>query len=496
MQPTVTANTRFAFDLFARLSADDPTANLFFSPYSVSMALVIVAEGARRETAEQMGRVLRFPDSVRNAAADAPSRPWYLAPIHTDLAALNERLTGADRPDPTPLRARIETLRQQLDASNREVKKLERTREWERGMDAQRKSHELALELNRLLSQVDPYELRVANALWGEKTYPFRQSYIDTVGKYYKTGGIFALDFSGNYGPSIDRINAWVEEQTHRRITNLIPKDALSADARGWLRLVVTNAVYFRGQWAEPFPASQTEDDDFSLAVGGKVKVPMMHHDSLDKARYGAFNADGSFFDTPRETPWEDRKSTQQPPQYPASGGFAILELFYKGGDLSIVILVPRAADSLPALEKKLTPSTLDTWLGKLERRTVDVTMPRFRLETTYDMSQTLVSMGMKRAFTNPTQPDGAQFDGMGASQDPRMQLFISRVLHKAFVEVTERGTEAAAATAIAMETEPMMASVPFVPTFKADRPFVFFIRDPKSGSILFLGRVTAPTGA
>jgi serine protease inhibitor len=458
------------------------------------MALVMVAEGARNETADQMGKVLRFPDAFRNFTSDASTRPWNLSPLHSGLAALNERFTGVNRPDLAPLREKIDILRKQLDETNREAEESRQANQWRRHESLARKSQELADKLNELLPQVDQYEIRLANALWGEETYPHLKSYVDTVGIYYKPGGIFSLGFRGNYSRSIDRINAWVEEQTNQRIRNLISKDVLSEEERKRLCLVLTNAVYFRGEWAEIFPATETKDDDFMLAAGGKIEVPMMHC-SMDKSRYGAFDADGSFFDTPREIPYGPGTTpAKQPSRYPAAGGFTILELPYKGDDLSMVIIVPRSADGMPALQKKLTASTFEEWLGKLERRTVDVYLPRFRLDTTYNMSKTLASMGMTRAFVNPLEPAGAQFDGMCASQDPQLKAFISQVLHRAFVEVTEEGTQAAAGTVIMMPPPPAIPEmVPFDPTFRADKPFLFLIRDTTSGSILFLGRMTKP---
>jgi serpin B len=141
-----------------------------------------------------------------------------------------------------------------------------------------------------------------------------------------------------------------------------------------------------------------------------------------------------------------------------------------------------------------LTTANLQTWLDKAEKRAVHVSLPKFKLETKYAMEKVLQARGMVRAFQDPRRPDGAQFDGMSANEDPREKLYISKVLHKAFVEVNEKGTEAAAATAVMMpKEEKAPITVPFVPRFSADRPFVFLIRDVKTGSILFLGSVTNP---
>jgi serine protease inhibitor len=345
--------------------------------------------------------------------------------------------------------------------------------------------------LNKLQSEYGQYELRVANALWGEKTYPFKQSYIDTIHKYYRTGGLFPVDFRHDYEGARKRINAWVEEQTANRIKDLIPANALDAEAQKLLRLVLTNAIYFKGEWAEVFAEGRTKDEDFTLAGGRKVRVPLMHRDDMGAARYAAFRGDGTFFDTPARVPFGkiDEKTV-----YPDESGFTALELPYKGGEVSMLVLLPRSADGLEALEKKLTSENLAAWVGKLRQRSVHVYLPKFKVETEYDLGKTLQGMGMVRAFIDPRAADGAQFDGMTESQDPAQKLYIGKVLHKAFVEVNEKGTEAAAATAVMMPlAEAAPASVPFTPTFRADRPFMFLVRDRQSGSILFLGRVVNP---
>jgi serine protease inhibitor len=258
------------------------------------------------------------------------------------------------------------------------------------------------------------------------------------------------------------------------------------------MRLVLTNAIYFKGEWAEVFAEGQTKDEDFTLAGGRKVCVPLMRRGDMGSARYAAFKGDGSFFDTPARVP---RGAVDEKKVYPDERGFTMLELPYKGGEVSMLVMLPRSADGLEELEKKLTAENLVAWVGKLQHRGVHVLLPKFKVETKYDLGKTLEGMGMARAFKDPRLADGAQFDGMSQSQDPAQKLFISKVLHKAFVEVNEKGTEAAAATAVMM-MRPMSAvgSTPFTPTFRADRPFLFLVRDRQSGSILFLGRMSNPT--
>jgi serine protease inhibitor len=477
----VTANNEMALDLYARLSRENTEESLFFSPYSISNALVIAAEGARGETAEEMGKVLRLPRPLHQAG----DRPWKLEPIHTGLAALNRQFADASRSPPKTVRDRLARLRKDLAEANRQV----RVRE---DIKAAQRARRLADEINNIQARLDRYEVRVANALWGEKTYPFKQSYLDTINKYHGAAA-FPVDFINAPNATRKRINAWVQKQTRDRIKDLIPPRALNKRTR----LVVANAIYFKGRWTEPFQEDQTKQRSFTLAGGKKVKVATMHG-YLSTARYAAFNKDGSFFATPTLV---NPDKPDSKPRYPDSNGFEMLEMPYKGGDISMVVIVPRSADGLPALEKTLTAANLKSRLGKLRARSVEVFLPKYRLESSFDLGRTLKPLGMKRAF-DPGLEDGAQFEGMSKARDPEHQLYISKVLHKAFVEVGEKGTEAAAAAAVIKSekksaVEDCERLVPFTPIFKADKPFLFLIRDQKSGTILFLGRVLEPkTGA
>jgi serine protease inhibitor len=491
----VKSNSDFALDLYARLAGanDNEGKSLFFSPYSVSSALAMCFEGARAETAEQMGKVLRFPQTARRAGEEAARLPWDTALIHEGMAGLNEEFNAGSRPAPKEVQEKIDALRKQLKEANDRAAAAMKADNIRVHNTAAKKAQAVAAELNPLLSKYSQYELRVANALWGEKTYPFKPSYFDTVNKYYKTGGVFPVDFRNDFPGARKKINGWVEEQTHDRIKDLVPD--MPPEVSRAIRLILTNAIYVKGEWAEIFQAAQTKDDDFLLAGGDKVRVPMMRHADMGKGvRYAAFQGDGTFFNTPARV----RIGAADPENvYPDDRGFAVLELPYKGERLSMLVVAPRSADGLPALEKKLNSANLEGWVGKLQQRPVHVFLPKFKLETTYEMGDTLQQMGMKRAFKDPRAADGAQFNGMSQSEDPAQMLYITRVIHKAFVEVNEKGTEAAAATAIIMGVaESAPVTVPFTPTFKADRPFLFLIRDRKTGSVLFLGRMTNPAAA
>jgi serine protease inhibitor len=210
---------------------------------------------------------------------------------------------------------------------------------------------------------------------------------------------------------------------------------------------------------------------------------------------YAAFTGTGEYFATPAKVPANGKSSV---PTYPDDDGFQIVELPYKGGDLAMVVLLPRRHDGLSVLESLLSPERLNDWLSHLERREVDTALPRWRQRSQVQLGTPLRTLGMARAFTRPTADGGAQFEGMNGATDVDQKLFVGEALHQAFVEVSEEGTEAAAATAVVMApgaaVPRLVEMVPFKPVFRADRPFVYLIRDTKSGAVLFLGRVLDPT--
>jgi serpin B len=289
-------------------------------------------------------------------------------------------------------------------------------------------------------------QLFVANGLWLQSSQTLLAEFQKRIEADYG-GGVRSLDFQNATEMARQTINAWVEEQTRGKIKDLLRQGQLSPQTR----LLLTNAIYFKGLWAAPFPAARTRPDDFHATASETVRVPFM---SLTDA-FG----------------------------YLDQGSFQALELPYKGKTLSMVIFLPRAIDGLPSFERSLDASALDGWIAKLAPRRVNVIIPKFKLSETFELASVLSELGMPTVF----QPNGADFSGMTGGRS----LAVNAVVHKAFVEVEERGTEAAAATGIAMATRAVVAAPP--PVFRADHPFFFLIRDVKSGSILFLGRLARP---
>ena len=293
------------------------------------------------------------------------------------------------------------------------------------------------------------YELNTANALWAEQNFKFLDEYFSVVNKFYD-GKVTNLDFKQQPENARSTINNWVEDQTNNKIRNLIPLGLIN----DMTRLVLTNAIYFKGEWVQQFNEEQTKEQDFRVAAGNNVKIKMMQKTDGD-AIFGYIQADR----------------------------LQILEMPYSGEDLSMLILLPEDDDTR-SLEKSLNRKKLAEWTEKLEEKRVNVYIPRFKFETKYFMEDTLSKMGMPIAFS-----DNADFSGMTGAKD----LKISKVIHQTFIEVNEEGTEAAAATAVIMKEFAIAGPGPQIPTFRADHPFIFIIQQKETGNILFMGRVSDP---
>jgi len=295
-------------------------------------------------------------------------------------------------------------------------------------------------------------QLDIANALWGQKAYPFLDSFKDTIKKYYDAQ-LEEVDFSKHYKKLHRKINAWVESKTHHRIKDLIKPGVIKA----LTRLVLVNAIYFKGNWANQFEEKNTENAAFWLTDASSVDVPMM----TQKNHFGYMENDNL-----------------QMLELPYTGKLQDTKGFFGNEELSMIILLPRTRDGLARLENLLSVANFDRWLGDLWRQKVEVFLPKFQINTGFELSKTLAAMGMPDAFNKKSD-----FSGIDGTKD----LYISSVIHQAFVDVNEEGTEAAAATAVIMATRGMP---PPTPIFRADHPFIFLIRHNSSGSILFMGRV------
>jgi serpin B len=377
LKPLVEGNSAFAFNLYQALREED--GNLFYSPYSISLALAMTYAGARGETEQQMADTLHFT---------LPQNRLHPAFNSLDIE-LGKRGEGAEGKDD------------------------------------------------------EGFRLHIVNAIWGQKGYHFLPTFLDVLAENYGAG-LRILDFASAPEESRRTINNWVSDQTEGRIEDLIPQGMIDI----LTRLVLTNAIYFNAAWQYPFNEAVTSDSQFYPLDGGEVTVPMMRQtESLG---------------------------------YTEDDNYQAVELPYDGGALSMVILLPRAGQ-FEAFEESLNAEQVSAIVNALDQRQVALAMPKFEFESAFKLKEALMAMGMPVAFT-----EGADFSGMTGGRD----LFISAVVHKAFVSVDEAGTEAAAATAVIMK----LTALPGAPVeFTANRPFIFLIRDIETGSIRFVGRVLNP---
>ena len=358
----------FTFDFYKKIS-DEKIKNVFFSPYSIFVALSMAYEGARGNTSEQMYDILNI---LQN---DSATRGSF---------------------------GRI---------------------------------------YNLLNQQQEGYTISTANAFWAQQNHKFLQEYIDILESYY-IAEANELDFSKNV-EAAETINAWIEENTNHKIKDMIDPGALSA----LTRLVLTDAIYFKGLWANQFDPDNTNKEDFRITSDETVEVDMMHLSDIK------FN-------------------------YTETGDLQVLKLPYEGNDLSMIIILPKE-NNISVVESELNPTNLTTWINSLDEIEININIPKFKFEAEYTLNDVLDEMGMKDAFV----PGIADFSGMDGTTD----LYISHVLHKAFVEVNEEGTEAAAATAVIVATRAI------TDIFNADHPFVFLIQHEETGAILFMGKIMNP---
>jgi serpin B len=293
----------------------------------------------------------------------------------------------------------------------------------------------------------ESFRLNVANALWGQSGYPFLPAFIDLLDENYGAG-LQQLDFAADPDAARLRINDWVSEQTAQRIKDLLKPGTINAATR----LVLTNAIYFKAAWLMKFEADFTHDGPFTLLDGTQVTAPLM--------------------------------SQQKFYSYASGDGYQALLMPYEGSRMGMVILLPDRAN-FSAFDAALNADQFDAIVNSMTGAEVSVTLPSFEITSEFGLSDTLAALGMPDAF----DPTLADFSGMAS--DP---LFISAVIHKAFVKVDETGTEAAAATAVIMAGAAMVGNPPV--EFRADHPFIYAIYDQETGTILFLGRVMNPQAA
>lgn len=292
------------------------------------------------------------------------------------------------------------------------------------------------------------YSLNTANAFWLQKSIPFNAAYLE-LGKKIFQAELRELDFATNTEKARLTINQWVADQTKNKIQNLIQQGSLTKGSR----FVITNAIYFKGVWQEPFEKKLTKKETFFASGEKKITADMMH-----------LTAPFSFVKT---------------------DGVSVVELPYKRSSLSMILVVPDSIDGLAAVEQRLTPEILANWTSHFAYKRVMLTMPKFTITSEFRLEDVLSSLGMRLAFTG-----AADFSAITDKE----KISIGAIAHKAFIDVDEKGTEAAAATALMYKATAMIEDKP--EKIVADRPFLIFIRENDSGAILFAGRVALPKAA
>ncbi|XP_047622950.1 serpin B10 [Phacochoerus africanus] len=388
---------QFAVEFSKKLAEAADDKNIFFSPWGISTSLAMVYLGTKGTTATQMAQVLQF-------SRDQDSKSY---------------------PD------------------------SEKKRRMEFNMD---KVEEIHSDFQALISEINNSSnaciLKTANRIYGEKTYPFRNKYLEDMKTYFGAEPQ-SVNFMEASGQIRKEINSWVESQTEGKILNLLPEDAVDSATR----MVLVNALYFKGTWEHQFSVQNTTEKPFRINKTTSKPVQMMSM----KEKLEVFHI-----------------------EKPEAIG---LQLFYESRDLSLLILLPEDISGLDQLEKAITYENLSEWTSAdmMELYEVELHLPKFKLEETYDLKSTLSSMGMSDAFSQSK----ADFSGMSLERN----LFLSNVFHKSFVEINEQGTEAAGGTGSEVSFRIKLPSI----EINADHPFLFFIRHNKTNSILFYGRFCSP---
>ncbi|XP_078794523.1 leukocyte elastase inhibitor-like isoform X3 [Oryzias latipes] len=481
------ANTKFSLDLFKQLSNEDKMANVFYSPFSISSALAMVMLGARGTTASQMTKVLCFSKAGKQqqqqqqrqqqqqqakgaqqmmqmqqkGQASLPAQvKEIMASLNTVSSAntnfsldLFKQLSNKDKTanvfySPFSISSALAMV--MLGARGTTASQMTESLKLRDSQDQVHASFaELLGQLNKPKAS---YALSVANRLFGEQTYQFVEEFLGNSRKHYKAE-LEKVNFMQGSEAARLNINTWVEKQTQGKIKDILAEGSLN----NLTRLVLVNAIYFKGNWNKKFDAQETRDADFRLNKNAKKTVKMMY------------------------------RTSKFPLTYIPEINCQILEMPYKDKELSMLVFLPTdiedSTTGLEKLEKALTYENFMEWTrpDMMNEVEVRVGFPRFKMEQKYDMKKVLVSMGMADAF----DMSKCDFSGMSPAND----LVLSEVFHKAFVEVNEEGTEAAAATAAVM----MLRCALMPAAFIADHPFLFFIRHNSSMSILFAGRYCSP---
>lgn len=398
------ANGQFAVDLYRQVAKESAGKNVFLSPYSIATSLTVATEGAVDETRDEMIQALRIPtDSFQQIHVGQKELQDSLVPVlpaelFSQITALRARLKAANE--------RTVSLGKSVEANNQDLKPV---------FKSMREAQELAKEINTLNKTVSTYELRVANSIWMDTSYPYDPQFLSAIESNYGSVLLHA-DFRRLPEDACQSINQWIDENTNHQIPKILPPESLDESTR----LLIINAVYFKGAWAEPFREEFTKIEPFRISDESSVDVAMMHQWNDSTVSYAAFTEVGDLFPCPPEVNAELKDD--DPSLYPDKNGFKMLALDYQGQRLQLIILLPQSTTGLERLEEMLTHESLEKWLTKLERRTVNLSIPRFKFDSNYSLATALRSLGISRAFEND-----AEFDRLTTSNQISDRLRINR---------------------------------------------------------------------
>ncbi|XP_048219398.1 serpin B10 [Perognathus longimembris pacificus] len=397
MDSLATSINRFALEFSKKLAESAEGKNIFFSPWGISTSLAMVYSGTKGATSAQMAQVLQF-----NRGRDLKSGPE------------------------SEKKRKMEFNSGKVDGIHSDFQSL----------------------IAEILKPGNSYILKTANRVYGEKTYPFLSKYFEDMKTYFGAEPQ-SVNFMEAPGQIIKEINSWVENQTEGKILDLLPDGSVDA----LTRMVLVNALYFKGTWEQPFSAQNTTAKPFRVNKTTSKPVQMM----FLKEKLPVFH-----IEQPRATG---------------------LQLHYASRDLSLLVLLPEDVEGLGQLEEAITYEKLNEWTSEdmMELYEVQLHLPKFRLEQSYDLKSALSSLGMSDVFSQGK----ADFSGMSSERN----LCLSNVFHKAFVEINEEGTEAAAGTGSEVKFRMKLPSI----EYNADHPFIFLIRHNKSKSFIFYGRFSSP---
>ncbi len=469
----VKANSDFAIKLYQKFNDQiGLEENLIFSPYSLSNALLMVTEGARGQTAQELGQALGFPPELSRIGSDNQNLPWQMSTIRNGFKSLQDNLKNNSN-ESHNLRKKIDNLKRKIDSFDQNSTQSETI-----------KHNQRVAQYNSLNTKLDETKLNIANSIWAGQNLPIKAPWKHQITTTYGVESIQQCDFEKQPEAERQKINNWVTKQTQGQINNLIASGAIDESTRS----VIVNAIAFQSTWAKPFHPGLIKPHPFSLVSGKTKQVTLMESRSDQTIRYAAFNEDGSTFHTPLEIPI---KGTL-PATYPDENGFAMIQKPYKGNKFSMIALSPNDPSKFHQLQSKINASNLTKWTNELQNRSTHVLIPRFTIESEPKTKKALTSLGIQQMF------DSTKANLSGISEGVDYPNYISDIIHKAKINVNAKGTIAAAATIIAKEpvdSAPFeVAARPFTPTFRADRPFIFLIKENKTGTILFLGHVADPT--